>query len=872
MLKTTFSTLFICFFCFSNLIWAQSSLSEIPNGNLVEAYLNDHKDQWGLVSTDLDDLVVSSYHTDQYSGISHIYVQQRFQQIPIYGALATIGIKNNQAFSSANRFVSNIAQKVNTVNSQLSPSSAVFKLASHYDLGEVTDLEIINENINEFEFSSAFLSNKMIPVKKVFFLQGDQLRLAWDLNVDLKNQNHHWSARIDAISGEVLQTNDMVLFCQFDRPSAHDLMNMPRVNLWKNKEDFGPDGAKYRVFSLPTESPIHGTHDLITDPANLTASPFGWHDTDGVDGPEYTITRGNNAYAYDDINADDAPGYSPDGGSNLVFDFPVDTSNQPETYIDGSLTNLFYINNTMHDLWYHYGFDEASGNFQENNYGKGGVEGDFVNAEGQDGFTTNNATFNPGGPDGSNGQMQMFLFDGLARNLTIPSGSLAGTYVARPADFGSSLPQDNPISANLVLANDGLGDVYDACEPIMNGNELSGQIAVIKRMTCEFGSKVLAAQNNGAIAVIIINTEGSPLITMSAGTDGGSVTIPSVMISYEDGIAFISALEGGETIVGELMEDPNVISNDGSLDNGIVAHEYGHGISLRLAGGSSTVGCLDNIEQMGEGWSDWFTLITTMDSGDQGSDIRGVGTYALSQPTNGGGIRPAPYSTDFAVNNYTYDKTNDTANITRPHGIGFIWATMLWDLTWAYIDKYGFDSDFYNGTGGNNKVMRLIMEGIKLQPCSPGFIDGRDAILEADRALTNGENQCMIWEVFARRGLGYSASQGSPDSRLDQQEDYSVPPQSDPTLSNCTLSTDNFGINKLKIFPNPVSGVLHISNTSEIGQAHYRLSDLNGRIVWETNGIFDSGINIDLSSMTSGLYILSVDNGQSRYTRKIIIQ
>ena len=306
MLKTTFSTLFICFFCFSNLIWAQSSLSEIPNGNLVEAYLNDHKDQWGLVSTDLDDLVVSSYHTDQYSGISHIYVQQRFQQIPIYGALATIGIKNNQAFSSANRFVSNIAQKVNTVNSQLSPSSAVFKLASHYDLGEVTDLEIINENINEFEFSSAFLSNKMIPVNKVFFLQGDQLRLAWDLNVDLKNQNHHWSARIDAISGEVLQTNDMVLFCQFDRPSAHDLMNMPRVNLWKNKEDFGPDGAKYRVFSLPTESPIHGTNDLITDPANLTASPFGWHDTDGVDGPEYTITRGNNAYAYDDIDADDA--------------------------------------------------------------------------------------------------------------------------------------------------------------------------------------------------------------------------------------------------------------------------------------------------------------------------------------------------------------------------------------------------------------------------------------------------------------------------------------------------------------------------------------------------------------------------------------
>ena len=45
---------------------------------------------------------------------------------------------------------------------------------------------------------------------------------------------------------------------------------------------------------------------------------------------------------------------------------------------------------------------------------------------------------------------------------------------------------------------------------------------------------------------------------------------------------------------------------DSDLDNGVIAHEYGHGISNRLTGGPTTVTCLNNAEQMGEGWSDWF--------------------------------------------------------------------------------------------------------------------------------------------------------------------------------------------------------------------------------------------------------------------------
>ena len=119
--------------------------------------------------------------------------------------------------------------------------------------------------------------------------------------------------------------------------------------------------------------------------------------------------------------------------------------------------------------------------------------------------------------------------------------------------------------------------------------------------------------------------------------------------------------------------------------------------------------------------------------------------------------------------------SNNTAAISQPHGVGFVWCTMLWDLSWALIDEYGYDTDLYNGTGGNNIAMALVIEGLKLQPCNPGFVDGRDAILQADQMLYGGANECLIWQVFARRGLGASAIQGTSASRSDGTQAFDMP-------------------------------------------------------------------------------------------------
>ena len=164
---------------------------------------------------------------------------------------------------------------------------------------------------------------------------------------------------------------------------------------------------------VPANDP-DGGRTVVVDPADSIGSPFGWHDTDGVAGAEFTIPRGNNVHAYLDRDANNSPDAGePDGGAALDFTgalVPLDLINDgPTAYGAASAVNLFYWNNIIHDVFYHYGSDEASGNFQENNYGNGGAGSDSVNAEAQDGAGTNNANFATPS-DGSNPRMQMFTW------------------------------------------------------------------------------------------------------------------------------------------------------------------------------------------------------------------------------------------------------------------------------------------------------------------------------------------------------------------------------------------------------------------------------------------------------------------------------
>jgi extracellular elastinolytic metalloproteinase len=102
---------------------------------------------------------------------------------------------------------------------------------------------------------------------------------------------------------------------------------------------------------------------------------------------------------------------------------------------------------------------------------------------------------------------------------------------------------------------------------------------------------------------------------------------------------------------------------------------------------------------------------------------------------------------------------------------------MLWEMYWKLVEAHGFNPDFYAGaeTGGNNLAMQLVLDAMKIQPCSPGFVDGRNAILAAELALTGYANHCLIWEAFATRGLGVNADQGSSGFTTDGTQSFEMP-------------------------------------------------------------------------------------------------
>jgi extracellular elastinolytic metalloproteinase len=130
-----------------------------------------------------------------------------------------------------------------------------------------------------------------------------------------------------------------------------------------------------------------------------------------------TVTTGNNVDAYLDTNADNQPdavntadlqnGRAFSSIQDFTFSFILGVD--PRTQRAASVANLFYFNNIMHDFAYRLGFTESAGNFQTNNFGRGGTGNDSVRAEAQDGSGTNNANFGTP-PEGQRPRMQMFLF------------------------------------------------------------------------------------------------------------------------------------------------------------------------------------------------------------------------------------------------------------------------------------------------------------------------------------------------------------------------------------------------------------------------------------------------------------------------------
>jgi extracellular elastinolytic metalloproteinase len=883
----------------------------------IQSRLNTEMKKYGLTSKDVADWVIESEVSSETTKITNYYIIQRHQGIEIFNAQSNISMKNGNVINIGNNFKKNVAQKVNATIPRLSVLEAIASAYSLLGIKNPTSFTIV-ETINDKSFKlSDGIQEELISGRLVYqSTKDDKLKLAWTFQFYSPDGKHLWDVRVDALNGVLLEKQDLTISCNFEPAKQNSYPSYHPFDLKKNvvaNSVVSPveiNAGSYRVIPYNYESPNHSPFQVITSPSNAMASPNGWHNANSLTGTNssliYTTTRGNNVYAQEDANGNNGTGISPDGGSSLNFNFPYGGQTlQPIDYASAATTNLFYMANIMHDVWYQYGFNEASGNFQKDNLGRGGTTsfiGDEVLADSQDGYsqavaTLNNANFSTPN-DGTRPRMQMYLWNSGApptNFITVNApASIAGPQIATTNVFEGTdrvpVPvSPNGITSNLVLyKNNPTPPGYNSgCQPPTNAAAILGKIALIKRGGCFFNLKVKNAQDAGAIAVIVMDTiANNPTRISMSSTGTVGITIPAVFVTKELGDAFIAEMAVG-TVNIKLEVPPGLyLYADSSFDNGIIAHEFAHGISNRLTGGPANSSCLTAPEQMGEGWSDWVALMMQLKTGDSGETPKGIGTYAINEETTGGGIRNYQYSTDMTINPLTFKDTNgqvfidpdDSIEKVRVHAVGEVWAATLWDLSWAYISKYGFSSNIYNGSGGNNKVMQLVIDAMKLQPCNPSFIQARDAIIAADQATTAGQDYCMIWKVFARRGLGINASSGDNSGDKtniaaikDQVEDFTEPSAG----ANCTLAVTQFN-NKdwVSVYPNPApKGQLNVRIDQYVGKINIQIVDLTGRIVYKlTDTDFNSEKSINLNSLQKGMYIIKVNNETINFTEKIIVK
>lgn len=656
---------------------ALTAASRAPHGEIIAAFLRGK----GQSAAALESVESVSANRVERAKVTHHRMQQRVNGLEVYGAYAKVAIDDE--------------------------GRVVHAIERLFDTGRPVHAAQIQESrALEVAFESLYGSNR-----PAFHVTPSVQRVAVPMNDATLREGflvETWTEEDNRLHHTLVAGNGRILAVELRTASD-----------------------SYNVFQ---DNPITTPQAIVAGPGSGNAeSPTGWLFTSGQ--TTFSIS-GNNVHAYLDTDANNAPDSGGTSVTNGSFTTSANLGQQPSTSTNKAVAvqNLFYLNNWIHDKLYRHGFNEAAGNFQENNFGNGGAGSDSVNAEAQDGSGTDNANFATPS-DGSNPRMQMYLWNGLGDHV-VQIGST--TYLAMGAEFGPALTTTG-VTGTVAVAVDGTAPTDDGCETITG---VSGKIALVRRGTCSFTVKVANAQSAGAIGVIVANNAGDDIITMG-GTDG-TITIPSVFVGQTDGSA-IAAASTTTTIAANATAP---LMKDGDLDSDIVFHEYGHGLTWRMIGSMS--GAMSGA--IGEGMSDVLAiLINERDT---------VGSYSAS---NANGIRSEPYS--------NYSRTYGDMTGESVHFDGEIYAAAVWKV-WQLFQANGVSKD---------TLFDYIVDGMNYTPSAPSMNQMRDGILAASPSAAH---DCLVWQGFAALGIGEGATGGIKGRRLSITESFTVP-------SSCSGGTTN---------------------------------------------------------------------------------
>lgn len=613
---------------------ALSAPSSAAPAATAKTFLKRHADLFRLRAAEVEALTVAREYRTEHNGLTHLTLQQQISGIDIFqGDYALHLDRAGQIIAASGELFPEATPAATLTRPTLTADEALRRAAKYADTeiagalklktparGKEQSLRFANE-------AGARAFGHEVEARLVYFpVAADQMRLAWEFTLWMAATPDVYLTIVDAEQGYLLYRHNLTQHCFEEGVSSSAFRRVSSVinplspkggttNLAANVEALtaqaGPRGLVYLKESPRPNMPQSSNAPATVERQEMAfqAAPFNGVTIFQPSDPHYNWWAGqpstglvsNNTDTYLDRDANnraDEPRVNIADGN---FSFAVDLSQAPTTENNqkAAQANLFYWVNRYHDILYQFGFNEAAGNFQTNNFGLGGQGNDAVQAEAQDGSGTNNANFSTP-RDGSSGRMQMFLWT----------------------------------SANPQL--------------------------------------------------------------------------------------------------------------DGDFDQGIILHELTHGLSNRLVGNAVGLSGLHG-GGMGEGWSDYFSIVLLSAEGDDLDGNYAVGQYALNNYMSG--IRRFSYSTSTSVNPLNF---GDIMRSTEVHDVGEIWCNALLEARALLIRKYGFQE-------GQRQSLQLVVDGLKLTPANPTFIDARNGIMLADRVNNGGANQALLWQAFSKRGMGFDA-------------------------------------------------------------------------------------------------------------------
>lgn len=331
-------------------------------------------------------------------------------------------------------------------------------------------------------------------------------------------------------------------------------------------------------------------------------------------------------------------------------------------------------------------------------------------------------------------------FGQIIFQVTNPA-AVQGIYSFAPASgWGGSL--NTPVTGFGVLVDDGTAADSLGCNPLVNGSQIAGNIAFVYRGTCEFGEKALRAQNAGAIAVVVINNVPGT-VPMGAGSQGGNVTIPVVMISQENGQILRPYLDDGtlELFIGSKL---GIFANDLGMNKGDIIRPLNSATPSLLVPGA------DELQNM-----------------RLGGIVRNLGSQAQSNVSLNAKIFLNDGTTPI------YDQTSTVVNLNS--GDSAFFSLPNWTIPNADVSKYTLKYTAYSDSADADSSDNIITQDffVTNSAYSKARYDEATGKPIRTAGITSSSGSDITWGILMNAvqgdnikatGIQFSASTLSTDS------------------------------------------------------------------------------------------------------------